>query len=72
MPLYQLPQPVLAADSIAVPTNSPEQARRRQVLADWANVGLSADLMRPQGEERFGSAVENENQAWEQQSYCCR
>ena len=65
-------QPVYSRDASSSVATTAEQVRRRQLLQDWANVGLSADIMRPSSEERMQSQIANIDDDLEQQSYCCR
>ena len=67
-------QPVYAEDSTTVPNITAESVKRQSILQDWANVGLSADIMRPRNEEEQIWQVSADDSAddWQQQSYCCR
>lgn len=66
---------VYSADSTAVPATTTSLERKR-ILQDWANVGLSADIMRPRRvDEVWGETsvpVSQQDDDWQQQSYCCR
>lgn len=67
-------QSVHAADNTTVPSTTPEKATRQSILRDWANVGLSADIMRPRSDDEqvWSAAVDESGDDWQQQSYCCR
>ncbi len=67
-------QPVYDVDSTPVPNTTEQSVRRQSILQDWANVGLSADIMRPRHDEEqvWPSSVHDSADDWQQQSYCCR
>ncbi len=69
---YDRNQPVYSRDASNTAATTAEQVRRRQLLQDWANVGLSADIMRPSSEEMMQAQIANIDDDLEQQSYCCR
>lgn len=69
---YNRNQPVYSRDASNATTTTAEQIRRRQILQDWANVGLSADIMRPGSDEIMQAQIANIQDDHEQQSYCCR
>ena len=67
-------QPVYSADSTTVPNTTEESVNRQSIIQDWANVGLSADIMRPrnQDEQVWQVSADDSADDWQQQSYCCR
>ena len=63
----------MASDSTTVPTTTEDRARRQRIRQDWANVGLSADIMRPRPDDTaVWPGNDADEQDWQQQSYCCR
>jgi hypothetical protein len=69
---YDRNQPVYSREATNRAATTAEQLRRRQIVQDWANVGLSADIMRPSSEEMLQAQLAHIDVDLEQQSYCCR
>lgn len=67
-------QSPMAADTTTVPNTTTEAPASERIVDDWANVGLSVDIMRPRypDEAVWSSEIEADEQDWQQQSYCCR